>query len=220
MRVGRQVRLRAGLGRRLHDRDLGVGAHLRDEPADGRLGPPMPPGRPLSTTAMSGEIVPGPSVRSSSSSPWTDEAWDGSPLLEPGVRESSGAGRAQSTRKPPVSPATIAGRRMITSAIRPQTPPSRSGRSPISGTRRRRRLEPKAASRAGSSVIAARIDTSGMSRPPTPMERMNGRGISTRQASPIATVTPEKRTAWPAVRIVVRRASRSSAPPRSSSRKR
>ncbi len=53
-----------------------------------------------------------------------------------------------------------------------------------------------------------------------PIERMNGSGMSTRQARPIATVAPEKSTACPAVRIVVRSASRSSAPPTSSSRKR
>ena len=49
-----------------------------------------------------------------------------------------------------------------------------------------------------------------MSSPPTPIERMNGSGISTRQARPIATVAPEKSTACPAVRIVVRSASAAS----------
>ena len=139
-------------------------------------------------------------------------------MLEPGVSERNGAGSAQSTRKPPVTPATIAGRRMITSAMRPQTPPSPSGRRPMKGTRMRSRREPNIASSAGSSVIAARIETSGMSSPPMPIERMKGSGMSTRQASPIATVAPENSTAWPAVRIVMRSASCSSAPPTSSSR--
>ena len=119
-----------------------------------------------------------------------------------------------------MSPATIAGRRMIVSAMRAQTPPSSSGRRPINGTRSRSRLEPKIASSAGSSVSAAAIETSGMSSPPMPIERMNGSGISTRQARPIATVAPEKSTACPAVRIVVRSASAASEPPSSSSRKR
>ena len=119
-----------------------------------------------------------------------------------------------------MTPATIAGRRMIVSAMRAQMPFSPSGRRPIIGTRMRSRLAPKIASSAGSSVSAAVIETTGISRPPTPIERMNGSGIRTRQASPIATVAPEKSTACPAVRIVVRSASGGSEPPSSSSRKR
>ena len=63
----------------------------------------MPPARPLSTTAMSGVIVPGPSVRSSSLRPCTDGAWEGRFLLDPGVSERNGAGSAQRIRNPPVT---------------------------------------------------------------------------------------------------------------------
>ena len=169
---------------------------------------------------MSGEIVPGPSVRSSSLRPCTDGAWEGRLRLDPGVRERNGAGSAHRIRNPPVSAATRPGRRMIVSAMRAQAPLSLSGRRPIRGTRSRNRLAPKIARSAGSSVRAALMETRGMSRPPMPMERMNGSGISTSIASPIATVAPEKSTARPAVFIVVRSASRSSAPPSNSSRKR
>ncbi len=102
--------------------------------------------------------------------------------------------------------ATSPGRRMIVSAMRAQAPPSLSGRRPISGTRSRSRREPNIASSAGSSVRAALMETSGMSRPPMPIERMNGSGIRTSMASPMATVAPEKSTARPAVFIVVRSA--------------
>ena len=53
------------------------------------------------------------------------------------------------------------------------------------------------ASRAGRNVAAAAIDTSGTIRPPRPIERMNGSGISTSSASPIATVRPENSVARP-----------------------
>ena len=59
------------------------------------------------------------------------------------------------------------------------------------------------ASIAGSSVAEAAIETSGTSRPPTPIERMNGSGMKTRSARPIATVSPENSVARPAVAIVV-----------------
>ncbi len=60
------------------------------------------------------------------------------------------------------------------------------------------------------------IETSGMRKPPTPIERMNGIGIASRSASPIATVAPEKITARPAVAIV-RTIASSTDPGRSSS---
>ena len=75
-------------------------------------------------------------------------------------------------------------------------------------------------STAGSRVSAAAIEMIGIITPPTPIDWMNGTGISRSSASPIATVTPEKNTAWPAVRIVSASAS-STCPSRlSSSRKR
>ena len=78
-------------------------------------------------------------------------------------------------------------------------------------TRSRLTPVPMMASTAGRSVIAAAIDTSGISTPPMPIERMNGSGSNTSSASPIATVTPENSTARPAVFMVGR------APPRRSS---
>ena len=62
-------------------------------------------------------------------------------------------------------------------------------------------------SSAGKNVAAAAIETSGTSRPPTPIERMNGSGMKTSSASPIATTAPENSVARPAVRIVVTSAS-------------
>ena len=69
----------------------------------------------------------------------------------------------------------------------------------------RQRLTPRPiiASIAGSSVAEAAIDTSGTSRPPTPIERMNGSGMNTSSARPTATVIPENSVARPAVAIVV-----------------
>ncbi len=77
---------------------------------------------------------------------------------------------------------------------------------------------PMIASSAGNSVADAAIDTTGTSRPPTPIERMNGSGMNTRSASPIATVMPEKSVARPAVAIVFCRASGASSVYASSSR--
>ena len=75
-------------------------------------------------------------------------------------------------------------------------------------------------SRAGSSVAEAAIETSGTSRPPTPIERMNGSGMNTSSASPTATVRPLNSVARPAVAIVVRSAVGTSSSCASSSRKR
>ena len=79
---------------------------------------------------------------------------------------------------------------------------------------------PSTDSRAGSSVTEAPIETSGISTPPAPIERMKGSGIASSAASPIATVMPENSVARPAVDIVVSSASWTSLPPLSSSRKR
>ena len=87
--------------------------------------------------------------------------------------------------------------------------------------RQRLTLVPMTASSAGSSVAEAAIETSGTSSPPTPIERMNGSGMKTSSASPIATVIPENSVARPAVAIVVRSAPWTSSGVRaSSSRKR
>jgi hypothetical protein len=77
------------------------------------------------------------------------------------------------------------------------------------------------ASSAGRNVAAAAIEKSGTSSPPTPIERMNGTGMKTSSASPIATTAPENSVARPAVFIVVMRASSTDRPQcASSSRKR
>jgi hypothetical protein len=87
------------------------------------------------------------------------------------------------------------------------------------GTMRKRfTLVPITASSAGRRVADAVIDTKGTMRPPTPMERMNGSGISTSSASPIATVRPEKIVARPAVTMVRSRAPCGSSVRASSSR--
>ena len=62
--------------------------------------------------------------------------------------------------------------------------------------------------------------TTGTSRPPIPIERMNGSGMNASRASPTATVEPEKIVARPAVAIVVISASCGSSLRASSSRKR
>ena len=59
-----------------------------------------------------------------------------------------------------------------------------------------------------------------MKKPATPSERMNGIGMKSRSASPIATVAPEKITARPAVAIVRSTASSTVTSLRSSSLKR
>ena len=73
-------------------------------------------------------------------------------------------------------------------------------------TRRRLTRWPMTASSAGRNVAEAAIETSGTIRPPTPIERMKGRGMRTRSARPIATVMPEKIVARPAVAMVRSRA--------------
>ena len=84
-------------------------------------------------------------------------------------------------------------------------------------TRRLLIRRPASDSSAGRNVAEAVIETSGTSSPPTPIERMNGSGMKTSSASPIATVIPENSVARPAVTIVVRSAPWTSSGVRSSS---
>ena len=56
--------------------------------------------------------------------------------------------------------------------------------------------------RTGSSVTAAITDTVGIRRPASPKPRMNGSGMASIRARPIATAVPLKTTARPAVFIV------------------
>ena len=116
------------------------------------------------------------------------------------------------------------GRRMIEVARRCQKPvvsvAARRSRT-LRGTIRQRFTRcPISDSRAGSSVAEAAIEMSGTSRPPTPIERMNGSGMNTSSASPTATVRPLNSVARPAVAIVVRSAVGTSSSWASSSRKR
>ena len=66
---------------------------------------------------------------------------------------------------------------------------------------------PTLESSAGSSVSTTATLTSGMSMPPIPMLRRNGTGTTTSATRLMATVTPEARTAWPAVFIATTTAS-------------
>jgi hypothetical protein len=69
-------------------------------------------------------------------------------------------------------------------------------------------------------VIATRTETTGMSIPPIPIERMTGTGMITIETSPIATVVPETITERPACVMVSTTAVSTSRPCRNSSRKR
>ena len=79
---------------------------------------------------------------------------------------------------------------------------------------------PSVARSAGSSVIAVITDTAGISMPPIPIERMNGSGRTIIESRPTATVEPDTITERPACVIVSTSALSTSAPSRSSSRKR
>ena len=105
---------------------------------------------------------------------------------------------------------------MIERERRAQKPRSTS----TSLARRRPTRWPKSDRSAGWSVSAAAIEASGTRTPPTPIERMNGTGMKRSTASPIATASPEKTTARPAVSIVRTTASSVESPRSSSSRKR
>ncbi len=121
----------------------------------------------------------------------------------------------------PIAPTTI-GRRATTCDQRHQKPVSSSVPSTMRFGITRTELirRPSSASIAGRNVIAAHTETSGISRPPMPIERITGIGISTIDTSPMATVDPDTITARPACVIVSTRAVSVSAPCRSSSRKR
>ena len=118
--------------------------------------------------------------------------------------------------------ATGQGWRSTNRAHRPQAPssgwPWSTNRFGI--TRRLLIRVPNVASSAGSNVIAVVTETSGISIPPMPIERMNGNGITTRESRPTATVDPDTITERPACVIVSTSAGSTSAPSRSSSRKR
>ena len=115
------------------------------------------------------------------------------------------------------------GRRMMAPASRCQKLPSPRARRSISerGMNRQRFTRvPMSESSAGRSVADAAIETSGIIRPPMPIDRMNGSGMSTSSANPSATVMPENSVARPAVDIARSRASSGSPRASSSSRKR
>jgi hypothetical protein len=118
--------------------------------------------------------------------------------------------------------ATRQGCRSTNRAQRPQRP---SSGWPLSAnrfgiTRMLLIRAPSTESIAGSSVIAASTETSGINIPPRPIERMNGSGRTISDSSPIATVVPETITERPACVIVSTSAVSTSSPSRSSSRKR
>ena len=70
----------------------------------------------------------------------------------------------------------------------------------------------------GRSVIAAATETSGISSPARPKPRMNGSGMKSISARPMATAVPLKTTARPAVFMVTATASSFDRPARRSSR--
>lgn len=103
---------------------------------------------------------------------------------------------------------------------RPPSPLARLASTRRGITRKRSTPGPSTARSAGSKVAAAATETSGIATPPRPMDCMKGSGMKTRSASPMATVSPEKSVARPAVAIVRWSASWGSRPAPSSSRKR
>ena len=110
-RVGRQVGRQPGLGRRLHDRDLGIAAHLRARGGGSRASPSrMPPGAAaVDDGDQRRDRARARACARAASRPCTEGACEGRLLLDPGVSERNGAGSAQRIRKPPVRPATSAG---------------------------------------------------------------------------------------------------------------
>ena len=113
------------------------------------------------------------------------------------------------------------GRLMTRLAQRRQNGDSRSLSTMRFGSTRRLLMRwPMIASSAGSRVIAAITETSGISRPPMPIERITGTGMMTMLTRPIATVEPETITERPACFIVSTSASSTVSPCESSSRKR
>ncbi len=192
----------------------------------------LPPG-PASITIWVGDTAPAPTALLSRSKPCTDCGLRGIPSAEPGVSASQIAGTARTTSTMAPRAKNAAGLAMIARASRAQKPwststvPGSFGRGTWSRSRtnaaagqRAVPRRPNTESSAGCSVTAAIIETMGIRKPPTPIERMNGSGMKSNTASPIATAAPEKTTARPAVSIVRTIASSLDSPRASSSRKR
>ena len=182
-----------------------------------------PPGRPVSTTIWWGASGPGPIRDSSSSSPLAASVPGGVLRLSPLVTCRPKAGIASASITVTVTTRIATGRRMMMRARfdhGPASPLTRRSRIRRGITRRLLMRWPSTDRSAGSSVTEAAIETSGISTPPAPIERMNGSGMNSSAASPMATVRPENRVARPAVLIVVSSASWTSLPELSSSRKR
>ena len=133
--------------------------------------------------------------------------------------------RPMLTSTPTITSPTIAtgsGRRSTNRAQRPQPPYSGwSGLTRRFGiTRTLLMRAPRTDSIAGRRVIAVVTETAGISIPPMPIDRMNGRGRTISDSRPTATVEPDTITDRPAWVIVSTMADSTSAPSRSSSRKR
>jgi len=133
--------------------------------------------------------------------PCIDSGVCGEPNADPGVSFSVKAGSASvtSSAAPPARNAT--GRRMMFPDSQCQKPLVSDGVPPRNTDFIP--VRPQTDRSAGCRVRAAAIEISGMRKPPTPIERMNGSGMNRSSASPIATVPPEKTTARPAVDIVL-----------------
>jgi hypothetical protein len=136
------------------------------------------------------------------------------PWLEPGPSSSASVGAASARRATAAEIATVLGRRMIQWASRAHMLCSSSARRSRTrfGTRRTRSSRSTMGSITGRRVRAQTTETTGIARPPTPNPRMNGSGIASSSASPIATAVPLKTTARPAVSIVRTTASERGSP--------
>ena len=161
--------------------------------------------------AGAGRARPARACVSSTCRPFVASVVSGMPRLSPPVRLRPSAGTASASISPPAAQKNRTGRRMI-DGREPVPEAGRRPRARRSSTRRgmirqRLTLRPMTASSAGSSVAEAAIETSGTSSPPTPIERMNGSGMKTSSASPIATVMPGEQRRPPGRRH--RRAQRS-----------
>ena len=160
---------------------------------------------PLLTIIVDGARVPAPTVFSSFWSPATLSSALGSPTLVPGVSEIQRVGSPSAISRADPQMRYGHGRPMIESDRRTQKPVSlsiRASSTRVGTTRTRASHGPSSESSAGRSVTAATIETSGITTPPTPRERINGSGSMIRPASPTATVRPLNTTACPAKRIV------------------
>ncbi len=106
---------------------------------------------------------------------------------------------------------------MTPSDQRPQKAPSLPDRPMM---RRAFTRVPRMASSAGSSVRAASTENTTTSAPPSPIERIDMKGMLTRPRRPTTTVRPLKKMERPANSTVVTTASSTLRPARSSSRNR